>query len=286
MRKVIYVRFILLLVLGQPWLPTLGAAACAFEQDSGPDPAQDDRLSLTDLPGYRAALSGRPTADDAQSSDPPARVGFRDLWDHSESLKGRRVTVQGQVARVFRQGPVGSFPPLAEVWITSPAGDPFCLVFPQGGSIARGDPRPDVRTTEPAVPKPGRMIRFTGTFLKVVRYAAGDGDRLAPLVVGDRPPQRAPVEAGPDRTSPHGAAAILRAIGGSHPGAGSDHGTWSPASWTLGLVLALLAAGVLARQHLRAALRRGPLGSRPRSSGEPSPDPPLQFLDSAGPTSV
>ena len=32
------------------------------------------------------------------------------------------------------------------------------------------------------------MVRFTGTFLKMVRYAGGDGARLAPLIVGDRLP--------------------------------------------------------------------------------------------------
>ena len=38
------------------------------------------------------------------------------------------------------------------------------------------------------MPEPGRMVRFTGTFLKMVRYAGGDGARLAPLIVGDQPP--------------------------------------------------------------------------------------------------
>ena len=58
-------------------------------------------------------------------------VKFRDLWNRPDVFRGRRVTVEGRVVRIFRQGPVGSFPPLAEVWITSPAGDPFCVVFPQ-----------------------------------------------------------------------------------------------------------------------------------------------------------
>ena len=53
------------------------------------------------------------------------------------SFEGRRITIQGRVSRIFRQGPVGSFPPLAEVWITSPAGDPFCVVCPQPGSTDR-----------------------------------------------------------------------------------------------------------------------------------------------------
>ena len=32
------------------------------------------------------------------------------------------------------------------------------------------------------------MVRFTGTFLKMVRYAGSDGPRLAPLIVGGQQP--------------------------------------------------------------------------------------------------
>ena len=97
------------------------------------------RLTLTDLAGYRAALLGKPTADHSWAGRAPIRVTFKDLWNRNESLRGRRVTVQGRVSRIFRQGPVGSFPPLAEVWIASPAGDPFCAVFPQPESHQSSD---------------------------------------------------------------------------------------------------------------------------------------------------
>ena len=95
------------------------------------DSQTSHQLTLADLAGYRAALSGKPTADSARASDPPVETKFKDLWNRPRCFRGRRVSVQGHVARVFRQGPVGSFPALAEVWITSPAGDPFCVVFPQ-----------------------------------------------------------------------------------------------------------------------------------------------------------
>lgn len=99
------------------------------------DPPQaSHQLSLADLAGYRAALSGKATADDARTSDPPTQVKFKDLWNRPDVFRGRRITIQGRVSRIFRQGPVGSFPPLAEVWITTPAGDPFCVVYPQPGS--------------------------------------------------------------------------------------------------------------------------------------------------------
>lgn len=236
------------------------STARAQEIDPGPEP--DDRVGLADLAAYRAALSGRPTADDARPSDPPARVGFRDLWDHPDAHRGRRVTVVGRLERTFRQGAVGSFPPLDESWIFSTAGDPFCIVYPHPEA-------PD------AVPRAGRPVRFTGTFLKTVRYAAGDGERLAPLIVGDRPPSPSRPGDEPNATA-KGAGEVLRAVGGG------DHKTrqGTAGSWMLGLGLAVTAALVIAGQHLRGALlrRRSPLRSRPRDR-EP-PDPPLHFVDS------
>src|SRR5205085_8897213 len=101
-------------------------------------------------PGYRAALSGKPTADDARPSDAPVPVQFRDLWDHPGAYQGRRVTVRGRVERVFRQGPIGSFPALVEAWIFSKAGDPFCVVFPLPGAAI-----PDGREQDPALPVVG-----------------------------------------------------------------------------------------------------------------------------------
>ena len=98
------------------------------------NPQTSHQLTLADLAAYRAALSGKPTADDARLSDPSAQVKFKDIWNRPDVFQGRRITIQGRVARIFRQGPVGTFPPLAEVWITSPAGDPSCVVFPQPGS--------------------------------------------------------------------------------------------------------------------------------------------------------
>ena len=247
-------------------LAMLPASACG--QDADPDREPDDRLGLADLAAYRAALSGRPTADLARTSDPPAPVGFRDLWGRPEAYRGRRVTVDGRVERTFRQGAVGSFPPLVEAWVFSAAGDPICVVYP----------RPDA----PAVAEPGRTVRFTGTFLKMVRYKGGDGDRLAPLIVGDRPPDLQRPEAGKgSAATPSTAGAVLRAIGGGgrDNGPAADRGGWMLSSWALGLVLAAVcrrrdrrAAPARRRLHGRAAARRW-LRDRTLS------DPP-RFVDS------
>ena len=90
--------------------------------------------------------------------------------------------VEGRVVRVFRQGAVGSFPPLVEAWLATPAGDLLCVEFPRDESPERKD----------GAFEPSRPVTFTGTFLKTIRYSAGDQSRLAPLIVGDRPP--APLE--------------------------------------------------------------------------------------------
>ena len=155
------------------------AARCQasyFDDDS----QTSHQLTLADLASYRAALSGKPTADSARSSDLPVETKFKDLWNRPDALRGRRVSVHGRVARIFRQGPVGSFPALAEVWMSSPAGDPFCVVFPQPGptDLDNSLERHSDAGQGIAIPEIGQMVRFTGTFLKMVRYAGGDGPRL------------------------------------------------------------------------------------------------------------
>lgn len=125
--------------------------------------ADDAALSLADLEAYRLALSAHPA-----SSAPLVR--FRDLWDHSETYVGRPVRVEGRIARLFRQPKIGGFPPLVEAWVVSPAGDPFCLVFPQQEGAT--------------LPQIGVSVAFSGTFLKRIKYHGADTDRLAPLIVG------------------------------------------------------------------------------------------------------
>jgi hypothetical protein len=125
------------------------------------------------------------------------------------------------------------------------------------------------------VPDPGRWVRFTGTFLKTIRYAGADGPRLAPLIVGDRTPQPAPVE------SEGGPSAPGQALGhssGRGPGGAGFAG--SASGWILGLALALLAAGMIARQHLRGVGPSDPSAIRRRILEGKGPDPPLQFTDS------
>jgi hypothetical protein len=252
------------------------------------------QLGLADLAGYRAALSGKATADDARSDDPPARVTFRDLWDRDQVFRGRRVTIEGRVARIFRQGPVGSFPPLAEVWVTSPAGDPFCVVFPQpatasvddwnGGPPAHAEKNSDKPVSAASMPALGRKVRFTGTFLKTVSYAAGDGARLAPLVVGERPPVAdLPSEAAHSSDRPTAPA-------GMSPRPSKDGHSPSLASpsllrWVLGAALAALAslaAWAVSRRFLRSEQSRGGQWHAGRGGAPVAPvvlDPPLEFIE-------
>src|SRR5699024_4723036 len=100
-------------------LPAVSPFTGAAHAGEGREPA----LSLSDLAPYRAALERKPAGA-------AAAVTFRELWEHADRYEGKRVRVQGRVVRRFRQGAFGTFPPLVEAWAVSPAGDPFCLVFP------------------------------------------------------------------------------------------------------------------------------------------------------------
>jgi hypothetical protein len=244
----------------------LGCGVWTLADDAEPT----HQLSLADLAAYRTALTGKATADDAKSSDPPARVSFKDLWNRPAAFRGRRVMIEGRVQRIFRQGPVGSFPALAEIWIASPVGDPFCLVVPKEsdtGIPPANDHGLEGGATSPRIPMLGQTVRFTGTFLKMIRYAAGDGDRLAPLVVGDTLPV-------PVRESAKGNRA-------SSSSANKIAGWWigSATSWLLGLTLALLAAGVLAWQHVRLPIRRSVVITRAQRIDPNGADPQLEFIE-------
>jgi hypothetical protein len=281
-------RFQFKVALLGPVILGMGPYSWSFVDDS----ETPQQLTLADLAGYRSALSGKATAEDAKAADPPARVVFKDLWNRPDLFRGRRVTVRGRIARILRQGSVGSFPPLAEVWIASPVGDPFCLVSPQersAGIVPVTDHGPgstgifpvtdqglEGRATPQTVPELGQTIRFTGTFLKLVRYSAKGGARLAPLVVGDRPPVPISNEAGSVRSPP----AALRSWGGRLPNDSLERSAWSPASWALGQTLAALAAGVIVWQHLRAPSRRASVRHAAwRTTSRLVPDPPLEFIE-------
>jgi hypothetical protein len=240
-------------------LATLPAVATGQE----PPDASDQAFGLPDLPAEHAALAGKATVDGPRAADPPRPASFRDLWDHPDDWRGRRVVVRGTVERIFRQGAVGSFPALVEAWLGTPRGDLLCVVFPRQGSD---------RPLEA-----GRTVDFTGTFLRPIRYAAADQPRLAPLIVGDRPPE--PVKKIPDEGS---AEAALRSIGASPV---PDSRPLPAAGWILGLFLGLAAAAVLAWQHVRGPSRveypgRRGTGGRPadRRAGD-DVDAPPEFID-------
>lgn len=265
-------------------LLAIGSYACSFADEL--ETAQP--LTLVDLADYCAAISGRATDNHARAADAPPQVVFGDLWNRTDQFRGHLVTVGGQVTRIFRQGPVGSFPPLVEVWITSPSGDPFCVVFPQPSQAAADheqDPVADhMQGARPIqIPELGHTIRFTGTFLKMVRYAARDGARLAPLVVGDRLPELLPRETGGTRSSAESAAALICASSGnSTSGDGREQPSWPQLRWVLGLTLVALAASILVRRQMRSTLGQADSGYAAlnrRTAFLLPPDPPLEFIE-------
>jgi hypothetical protein len=250
------------------------------------------KLNLSDLPRYRAALDGKSVAENASASLAPVAVRFRDLWIQPTRFLGRRVIIHGRVERVFRQPAVGSFPPLAEVWIASPAGDPFCTVFAlaepsseqaekSGATLGHSGPHPLRRASSLRLaPDIGQSVEFTGTFLKMVSYAASDGKRVAPLVVGDQPPRHEAAVAQTDGapSARQHAAKVFRTIGGNDAEAPYDRWTSLGASWPIALVLGTLAAGVIASLHLRTMVRSRRSLGRHR---EPPPQDnlPLEFIN-------
>jgi len=184
-------------------------------------------VSIADLAAYQAAIVAGPTP----TATTP--VTFRDLWDHPQTHQGTLVRVDGRVARLFRQPAVGQFPPLTEAWITSPLGEPTCLVFPSGAG----------RST----PALGAQVRFAGTFLRLISYPGGDTKRVAPLIVGPGPPSDLDPAAAP------GGPSFGPIFGGDHA-----------ADWAIGLAAALGVAGVLARRHLnRPLVVAPPVGPAP-----------------------
>ncbi len=250
------------------------------------------RLNLADLRGYRAALNGKPTTDSAKASDTPVQVRFRDLWNEPNTFLGRRVVVHGRVERIFRQPAVGQFPPLAEVWIMSPAGDPFCIVFAQHESTTEagqqerknhGGVKSDSRKpqdTPRSIPNVGQTVRFTGTFLKMVSYAASDGKRLAPLIVGERQPRDEPD--GPEISG--GAALratsadVLQSIGSRESRSQRGRSPWWGANGVLALAMAAVAAGIITWQHVRTRSQHR-REARHDQDLPKSGDPPLEFIN-------
>lgn len=190
-------------------------------------------LSIADLAAYRAALapgSGPATAEP---------VTFRDLWDHPERYQGKPVAVAGRLVRLFRQPGVGQFPPLAEAWVTSPRGEPFCLVFPAEPSAA--------------VPGVGGEVAFRGTFLRQVAYRGGDAERIAPLLVGSSAPTIAP------------------GAGSAGPGGGMLLGDSHERDWLIGFGAAVGVAWILLRRRLaRPIAPVEPLGPAPAFVDGPS----------------
>jgi hypothetical protein len=138
-----------------------------------PGPARDDPEPK---PDRRAALL---QALDSAALDPtPATpVAFRDLWDHEDDWKGRRVTVEGRIVRRFSQPAIGPFPALTETWILTGGDNPLCLVYPV----------PEPSSSDAPV---GARVRFAGWSLGHVTFAASDQPRLAPLIAGPEPPAR------------------------------------------------------------------------------------------------
>ena len=169
-------------------------------------------LSLAEMPLYKAALESRDPA-------PPFAVKFRELWDRPNEYRGRRVRIEGQIARQFHAPPAGELPARVELWLATASNDVICVVFPHGSPRAAEFPK-DLR------------VAAEGTSFGLVRYLGGDVPRLAPLIVGSGDP--VPI---------------------SYPDAASATTSWRDVDWIVALVAAAIVTMLLARLHLRRPAR-------------------------------
>lgn len=202
-------------LIGMVGMGLLAGCLAAGAQEA-PAVADGSPLSLADLESYREALADPPT-------EPAPAVTFRELWDRPEAFRGRRVTVEGRLVRRFRQDAIGQFPPLVEEWLATPSGDLLCIVHPEAaGSI---------------VLRIGSTVRFSGRYLRRLRYGGGDVDRLAPLVVGGGSPELVKGEA----------------VGPGLPGLDR----FGPIDWAIGLAAGGLIVVALLSRALRKPVSRG-----------------------------
>ena len=227
-------------------------------------------------PAYRDALLGEAGRRRNGCNGPVAQVKFKDLWTHPDDFRGRRVSVQRSgSANLPARSASAPFPHLSKSG--SPRGPATLFVECSRSAtsliVARSGPtsldaappeKPAGEKTGPEIPA-GPNVEFTGTFLKIVRYAGADAARLAPLIVGDQQPVPVSAEraqADTDSSVPATARASQTMIG--------------LLVWTLGLAAAAMVAFTLARWHLRAPARSA---RRQTKSAELVPDLPLEFIE-------
>lgn len=160
-------------------------------------------LPVDEIPAYREALRDRDPGDGVP-------VPFLELWNGANRYRGQRVAFTGRIARRFRAEPSGDLPARVELWLEQ-GGNLVCAVVPE---------------TPETLQRTGR-VTVRGTSLGIIRYAAGDAVRLAPLIVGSRPPE-------PSDRPPAASGA-----------------TWDSASWGLAIAAILLVTFVLAIRHAR-----------------------------------
>jgi hypothetical protein len=134
------------------FLVITGAVFFQAEQGAGLSPDQ--------LVEYAQALS----SDSAATAN---EASFRELWDNSAGMRGRRVAISGRVVAAFRAPAAGRLPPRRELWL-------------QVGQNLVCGVAPD-QESEIAV---GVSARIEGTSLGLLRYQSRQGLRQAPLIVG------------------------------------------------------------------------------------------------------
>ncbi|MBC8874986.1 MAG: hypothetical protein H8E44_36655 [Planctomycetes bacterium] len=157
----------------------------------------------------------RRDAEELQQSS-IGHVGFLQLYRQPKEYRGQLVTVQGQLRLGYHRQPARNIYGITDYyyfWLkpigaTSPI-VVYCLDVPDGF--------PDVKAIEAAGEKPtlSEDVEFTGYFFKRWAYRAGDGTRLAPVLLAKTPRWERRIESAGLPTDLPGPKLWIVIVGGS-----------------------------------------------------------------------
>jgi hypothetical protein len=104
---------------------------------------------------------------------------FVHLWEEPAKYRGQLISLRGRLRRLIRYDPTPmaakeGVPDLYEGWLYADGNysNPFCILASEIGPGLQPGQKID------------REVTFTGYFFKKYRYRAGDGWRVAPLLIG------------------------------------------------------------------------------------------------------
>ncbi len=135
--------------------------------------------------------------EDLQQTDQQAlaelevpRVGFRQLFKQPDEYRGRLVRIRGEAKRAYHLQAPGNIAGIEGYYkfIVFPAGGPSSPVMVYALELPEGFPEvKDLDVDKEVTDFDEMSVEFTGYFFKRTAYQAGDGTRVAPLILAKQP---------------------------------------------------------------------------------------------------